>query len=92
MAICKGTDLEARHGSSIPRLEKVLFIDQDQGMEPEVSCKDMAFCWWCKTILTFLGSMEADIELLHAVIDQRDLIVGHETVGVKIGATKPEKR
>ena len=29
--------------------------------------------------LTFLWSMETDVKLLHAIVDQCDLVIGHET-------------
>lgn len=34
----------------------------------------------CLNLLTFLRSVESNVELLHAVIDERDLVVRHEAV------------
>lgn len=36
--------------------------------------------WWGRRVPTFLGSMEADVKLLHAIVDERDLVVRHEAV------------
>ena len=41
--------------------------------------------WSCRPscILTLCGPFELDKELAHLVVDQTDLVVGHETVRVR---------
>jgi hypothetical protein len=41
-------------------------------------------------ILTFCGAIEADVELLHAIVDQSHLVVRHQPVRRKRSAHSPK--